>query len=87
MSSKVPDSPIPTVETIKFEGGKLEAIRRGEQRWVCIKPLCEALGLDYSGQQQRLKRLPWAVVGIMPATGADGKRYQMTCIPADQLAM
>lgn len=62
---------------IPFRGGSITAT--SDQR-VALKPLCEALGLDYSGQRQRLQRTPWAVMGMTPTTGADGKTYQMVTI-------
>ena len=48
--------------------------------YVALRPVCEALGLDFSGQLQRLQRQSWAVVGMTPTTGSDGKTYEMTVI-------
>lgn len=48
--------------------------------YVALRPVCEALGLDFSGQLQRLQRQSWAVVGMTPTTGSDGKTYEMTFI-------
>lgn len=49
---------------------------------VALRPVCEALGLDFSGQQQRLQRQSWAVVCMTHThtTGADGKTYEMMLI-------
>lgn len=47
---------------------------------VALRPVCEALGLNFSGQQQRLQRQSWAVVCMTHTTGADGKTYEMTFI-------
>lgn len=47
---------------------------------VALRPVCEALGLNFSGQQQRLQRQSWAVVCMTHTTGADGKTYGMTFI-------
>lgn len=48
--------------------------------YVALRPVCEALGLDFSGQAQRLQRQSWAVVGMTPTTGSDGKVYDMTTV-------
>lgn len=48
--------------------------------YVALRPVCEALGLNFSGQQQRLQRQSWAVVCTTHTTGADGKTYEMMLI-------
>lgn len=65
----------------------IEALRSGAQGWVLLKPLCEQLGLNFSGQRQRLERQPWAVVCMMPMTGADRKTYEMYCLDASKVGM
>ena len=57
-------------------------IENGEKR-VAVKPICDALGIDYSTQVQRLKSDPIlsSVMGLSPTTGADGKQYEMITIP------
>lgn len=49
---------------------------------IPIKPICEALGIDYSTQLKKIKEdEDWSsVMGLSPATGADGKIYEMCCI-------
>lgn len=47
---------------------------------IALKPVCEAMGLNYSGQLQRLKRKSWAVVDMTHTTGSDGKTYEMVTI-------
>lgn len=47
---------------------------------VALRPLCESIGLDYSGQRQRLERTSWATVGVMPTVGADGRSRNMVMI-------
>jgi hypothetical protein len=37
-----------------------------DEHRVALRPVCETLGLDYSGQLQRVKRQPWACVGVIP---------------------
>ena len=54
-----------------------------EQRMVPIKPICEALGIDRKRQQDKIKEHPIlsSVGGLQPLTGADGKQYEMFCLP------
>lgn len=47
---------------------------------IALRPVCEALGLDFSGQLQRLQHQPWATVVMMTTVAADGKTREMTFI-------
>ncbi len=69
-----------TVATIN--GQKILVIENGEKR-VAVKPICEALGVAYQSQIERLKNDPIlsSVIMLSVTTGADGKRYEMTTIP------
>ncbi len=57
-------------------------IENGEKR-VAIKPICEALEIDFSRQLQKVKEdeILGSVVGLTPTTGRDGKTYEMQTIP------
>ena len=50
---------------------------------VPIKPICDALRIDYSSQLKKLKEDDFynSVMGLSPTTGADGKTYQMATLP------
>lgn len=52
-----------------------------------MRRVCEALGVDNARQQSKLKQKPWAVVGFMSTTAADGKNYDTFCIDLDSLPM
>lgn len=49
---------------------------------VPIKPICEALGIDYSSQLKKIKKDEyWSSAMILePSTGFDGKTHKMCCI-------
>jgi len=55
----------------------------GEEKRVAVKPICDALGIDYSTQVQRLKSDPIlsSTMGLSPTVGADGKEREMITIP------
>lgn len=50
---------------------------------VPVKPICEALGVDYPSQFSKLKTDPilMSTVVLSPMVGADGKDRDMTCLP------
>ncbi len=47
---------------------------------VVLKPALEAIGLDYPTQRRKLAAKSWAVEGLVPSTGADGKTYEMVTV-------
>jgi hypothetical protein len=55
--------------------------------YAALKPIVEAMGLEWSAQTRRVQRDPVlaAVVAMTATTGSDGKRYQMLSIPLDYL--
>ncbi len=54
-----------------------------EKKLVPIKPICEALGIDFDSQRQKLKENEDlnSVAVLSTATGSDGKQYEMVCLP------
>lgn len=51
---------------VPFRGQTLLTVRDGEQVRVAIRPICEALGLDWSGQYRATHALR-ARPGLLPA--------------------
>lgn len=71
-------------EIVKIHDAEFLCPRDGDNIFVAIKPACEFLGIDPSSQMRNLKNDPdflGSVVVNMPTTGADGKRYEMVCLP------
>jgi len=62
---------------------ELQIITQGNEKFVPIKPICTQLGINYPTQLERIKRDPimGSVVSLRGTTGADGKHYEMQCIP------
>lgn len=48
--------------------------------YVALRPVCEALDLDYASQFKRVQHQPWATVVMMTTVAADGKTREMTFI-------
>jgi hypothetical protein len=57
-------------------------IKNGEKR-VAVRPICDALGIDFSAQLQRLKRdeILSSTVVTITTVGADKKGREMVTIP------
>ena len=55
----------------------------GKMPLVPIKPICDALGVDYSGQHQKLKDDDFysSTMGLSPTVGADKKVREMASLP------
>jgi hypothetical protein len=51
--------------------------------YVPVKPICEVLGINHDTQLNSMKSHPilGSVTALRAATGADGKEYQMVCLP------
>jgi len=61
---------------------RILVIENGE-KLVPIKPICEALGVDVDSQRKKINddEILGSVTVLSTATGADGKQYEMFCIP------
>ncbi|MFQ5632987.1 MAG: phage antirepressor N-terminal domain-containing protein [bacterium] len=70
-------------QIIKFHGDELIVFMHDDQPYVALKPICDALKVDWEGQRQRIFRsqIYASVAFITKATGADGKSYEMVCLP------
>lgn len=73
--------------SVEFYGNTLIVIHQDGVNYTPIKPICEALGADWESQRQRLERdeVLAAVACVIQATGSDGKRYEMVCLPLEYL--
>jgi hypothetical protein len=73
---------------LDFHGSPLATFEQDGERWVALRPVVEGMGLDWSGQRAKLaaQRERFSC-GDIPTTGADGKRYEMSCIPLRRYPM
>ena len=74
-----------TIITI-INGIEISAVRDGNHNFfVPVRPICDALTLNVSGQIQAIKRhrILNSVVCTLHTTGSDGKSYDMLCIPIE----
>ena len=70
-----------TVATIN--NVNIVVMQDGKMPLVPIKPICDALGVDYSGQHQKLKDDEFysSTMGLSPTVGADKKVREMASLP------
>jgi len=60
-------------------------LAENEERLVPIKPICEALGVSFQAQLEKIKSDPIlsSTVMLSLTVGADGKSREMSCIPLE----
>ena len=77
------------IMNISFYDDKIQMIDHNGEPYVPVKPLCVRLGLNLPAQYKKFRQEPemWSVVSLKDTTGesstpsADGKYYEMTCLP------
>ena len=70
----------------KVNGIEIAAVRDEEHNFfVPVKPICQAIGVQFEAQYHRLSRhyILASVMSTMDTTGADGKTYEMVCLPLE----
>ncbi|KXJ55845.1 MAG: hypothetical protein AXW12_09540 [Thalassospira sp. Nap_22] len=73
--------------TLDFHGTSITTFEVDGKPYVSLRSLCEAIGLSWSGQFEKVKRDPVlsSVVRVIRTTGSDGKSYEMTSLPLDMV--
>ena len=82
MEAKTETTAVATIVVAKINEVEILA-SQVELGLVPIKPICEALGVDAKAQRDKLNSNPlYFSVGVLStSTGADGKGYEMHCLP------
>jgi hypothetical protein len=75
------------LQRFEFDGDALDVQRKGNDVYVSVKRVCEALGIDNGGQQVKLAEKEWATVEIISTVAEDGKQRQMTMLHLDSLPL
>ncbi len=55
------------------------------KEWAVVRPICNGVGVDFSGQRMKLSGDEQFNCGDISTVGADGKNYSMFCIPLEQV--
>ena len=68
---------------LEFNGKRISILNADGTWWVAVKPICEALGVDFEKQRERINRHP--ILSQLPTkrgvVAADGKIREMLCLP------
>ncbi len=74
------------METIEFYGATLFVVRDPQGvGWVAIKPICDAIGINYPNQYVKLTRdTRFNCCGIT-MVAEDGRQREMACLPVSKL--
>jgi hypothetical protein len=61
----------------------IQLVENNGEKWVPLKPLCDAIGIDFEGQRQRIERdeILKSIAFIIKAVAADEKEREMLCLP------
>ena len=72
-----------TTNVAIVNGISLQVVADGREQLVAVKPVCEILGVDAKSQREKIEEHPLfsSVRVLSPSTGADGKTYEMVCLP------
>lgn len=67
-------------------GVSIIACRQADDMMVPIKPVCEALGVAYESQVNKIKEHPIyaSSISLRDMVAADGRMRQMLCLPIDE---
>ena len=68
------------ISIIAVNGVEIQAMQDGAGYLVALRPICDAVGVAYSKQLQKLKSKPWATVYLRDTVGADGRPREMAMI-------
>jgi phage antirepressor YoqD-like protein len=61
------------LQRFDFHGSQLDVLVEGEDVWISVRRVCEALGLAYPKQFSKLKSASWATVSQRVTVAEDGK--------------
>lgn len=75
------------MEKVNYLGHDLAVVDKGGRQYAAMKPLVEAMGLDWRAQHRLIQNdsILSSVMVVMKFPGADGKRYKMLALPLEYL--
>jgi hypothetical protein len=68
---------------LEFNGKTIYFVAADGQYWIALKPICEALNVDFEGQRKNLKedKILAQLPSEQTVVAADGKLRKMLCLP------
>ena len=74
-----------TLISIPFHHKPLCLIDADGKPYVAMRPIVDGMGLNWKGQERRLKARFTSTVCILHTAALDGKQREMLCLPLDKL--
>ena len=73
---------------VKFNDFEIPAVKSDNEVFVAIKPICEAIGIDWAYAIERIKEneILGELYGTYRIVAADGATREMVCLPLDYVA-
>ncbi|WP_280565114.1 phage antirepressor N-terminal domain-containing protein, partial [Chromohalobacter sp. 48-RD10] len=73
--------------SVDFHGTAIPTFNAGGIVRVAMKPICDAIGLQWESQYNRIKRHPVlaSTISMMNMVAADGKRRKLLTLPLNKL--
>lgn len=74
--------------TVDFHGNSLSVVTAADgRRLVAMRPICEAIGLQWESQYNRLRRneVLTSTISVMNMVAVDGKEREQVCLPLEYL--
>ncbi|HAQ20859.1 MAG TPA: hypothetical protein DCR40_16750 [Prolixibacteraceae bacterium] len=68
---------------LEFNGKRLIMLARNGTSWIAIKPICEALEVDYASQVKKIEECDFFTEhsSYQTMVDTDGKLLKMICLP------
>lgn len=68
---------------LEFNGKNINVLAKDGQYWVALKPICEALEVDYEHQRKSIQNdeIMCQLPSIQTVVASDGKLREMLCLP------
>lgn len=75
------------LQKVNFHGNEIAVIEKDGKQYVAMKPIVEAMGLDWKKQHALIHRDPVlsSTVTVTGIVADDGKKREMVCLPLDYL--
>jgi hypothetical protein len=72
---------------LEFNGKTLYFLSKNGEYWIALKPICEALGVEYTRTFKNAKANPIysQLLAVQPMVGADGKARKMVTLPEKRI--
>ncbi|MDC7087812.1 phage antirepressor N-terminal domain-containing protein [Corynebacterium pseudodiphtheriticum] len=81
MNSQLVTIPVPGTSN------PIMAVQYDGTEWVAARHICDALGIEWGAQRNKLKGKLWATVSLIDTVGADGKKREMSMVDRRTLTM